>query len=162
MFGWNLSAFWPSHRQKCKCHGVADTGAGVLTYRTWMHCGLFASRIIHTHAPWYSHEHTKKIDMEEKKLLNKVIMFVFFAHKKYSCIFITLLLKRWYHMTILLMSLLPFWALNMSVMLLSMQVQRVLSFHQKHRIFCYEDEKRSYGFGTTWGWVINDLIFSSG
>ncbi len=35
-----------------------------------------------------------KTDMEEKKLLNKVL----FAHKKYSRSFITLHLNHWYHM----------------------------------------------------------------
>jgi len=27
---------------------------------------------------------------------------------------------------------------------------------------CSEDEQRSYGVGTAWGWVINDLIFIFG
>ncbi len=35
---------------------------------------------------------------EEKKLLNKVVIFVFFAHKKYSRSFITLWLNHWCHM----------------------------------------------------------------
>ncbi len=34
----------------------------------------------------------------EKKLLNKVFIFVFFAHKKYSHSFITLRLNHWCHM----------------------------------------------------------------
>ncbi len=29
-------------------------------------------------------------------------------------------------------------------------------------ILCSEDERRSYGFGMTWGWVINDRIFIFG
>ncbi len=41
--------------------------------------------------------HAYWTDMEEKKLLNKVI-FVFFAHKKYSHSFITLRLNHRYHM----------------------------------------------------------------
>ncbi len=32
----------------------------------------------------YSHEHASKSDMEEKKWLNKVVILVFFVHKKYS------------------------------------------------------------------------------
>ncbi len=40
------------------------------------------------------------------------------------------------------MSLLPFWALNMSVALLSMQVQKALRFHQKF-IYLYSEDKRS-------------------
>ncbi len=51
-------------------------------------------------------------DMEEKKLLNTFVIFVFFGLKKYSCSFIKLQLSHWCHMTVLTMSLLPFWALN--------------------------------------------------
>ncbi len=36
---------------------------------------------------------------------------------------------------------------------------RALRFHQKYLNLCSEDERRSYGFVTTWGWVINDRIF---
>ncbi len=64
--------------------------------------------------------------------------------------------------TILTMSLLPFWALNISVALLSMQGQKALEFHQKYLNLCSEDEHRSYGFGTSWGWVIYDRIFIFG
>ncbi len=46
-----------------------------------------------------------KTDTEEKKLLNKVIIFVFFVHKKYSY-------------------------LNIVVTLRSMQGQKALRFHQ--------------------------------
>ncbi len=53
-----------------------------------------------------------------------------------------------------MMSLLPFWALNMVVPLLSMQGQKALGFHQKYLNLCSEDEQRSYRFGTTGGWVI--------
>ncbi len=34
--------------------------------------------------------------------------------------------------------------------------------HQTYLYLCSEDEQRSYGFGTTWGWVINDRIFIFG
>ncbi len=74
----------------------------------------------------YSHKSASKTDMEEKKLLNKVIIFVFFAHKIY-----------------------PFWALNVLVTFLSMQVQKALGFPQKYLNLYSEDEQRSYGFGTT-------------
>ncbi len=58
-----------------------------------------------------------------------------------------------------MMSLLPFWALNVSVALLSMQGQKALGFHQKYLNLCYEDEQRSYGFGINdkikfFGWTI--------
>ncbi len=37
-----------------------------------------------------------------------------------------------------------------------------LGFHQKYLNLCSEDERRSYGFRTTWGWVFNDTIFIFG
>ncbi len=43
-----------------------------------------------------------------------------------------------------------------------MEGQIALGFHQKHFNLCSEDERRSYGFGTTWGWVINARIFILG
>ncbi len=51
---------------------------------------------------------------------------------------------------------------NISVVLLSMQGQKTLGFHQNNFNLCSEDEWRSYWFGTTWGWVINDRIFIFG
>ncbi len=51
---------------------------------------------------------------------------------------------------------------NITVALLSMEGQRALGFHQKYLNLCSEDEQRSYGFGMTWGWVINDRIFIFG
>ncbi len=48
---------------------------------------------------------------------------------------------------------------NIAVALLSTEGQRALRFDQKYLNLCSEDERRSYGFGTTWGWVINDRIF---
>ncbi len=40
--------------------------------------------------------------------------------------------------------------------------QRALRFHQKYLNLCSEDERRSSGFGTTWGRTINDIIFIFG
>ncbi len=48
---------------------------------------------------------------------------------------------------------------NISVVLLSMESLRALRFKQKHLNLCSDDERRSYGFGTTSGWVITDIIF---
>ncbi len=59
---------------------------------------------------------------------------------------------------ILTMSLLSFWALIVLGSLLSMDGQRALRIHQKYLNLCSEDEWKSYSFGTTWGWVINDRI----
>ncbi len=55
-----------------------------------------------------------------------------------------------------------FGAVKISVALLSMEGQKALGFHQKYLNLCSEDERRSCGFGTTWGWVINDRIFIFG
>ncbi len=43
-----------------------------------------------------------------------------------------------------MMSLLPFWALNVSVVLLSMQGQKALRCHQKYLNLYSENEQRSY------------------
>ncbi len=51
---------------------------------------------------------------------------------------------------------------NISVAFPSMQGQRALRFHQKYLNLCSEDEQRTYGFGTTWGWIIDDRIFILG
>ncbi len=50
-------------------------------------------------------ERTSKTDTEEKKLLNIVIIFVFFAQKKYSCSFIKWRLNMDYLINVLATSL---------------------------------------------------------
>ncbi len=52
-------------------------------------------------------------------------------------------------LTILLTSLLCFWALIVVVTLQAMQGLRTLRSYQKYLNLCSEDERRSYGFGTT-------------
>ncbi len=64
--------------------------------------------------------------------------------------------------SVLSMFLLSFWALNVVVALLDMQGQKALGFHKKYLNLCSEEEWRSYRFGTTRGWVINDRIFIFG
>ncbi len=61
-----------------------------------------------------------------------------------------------------MLSLISFWALNVSVVLLPMQGQKALGFHQDYLNLNFEDEQRSYRFGTTYGWVINDNVFIFG
>ncbi len=112
----------------------------------------------HTHASSHFCEQASKSDMGEKKLLNKV----FFVHKKYSRSFITLRLNHWCHMDYFNNVLTTFLGLDVSVTLLSMQGQKALGFHQIYLNSCSDDERMSYGFGTTWGWVINDRIFIFG
>ncbi len=97
-----------------------------------------------------------------EELLNKVVIFVLFVHKKYYCGFVELWLNHWCHMDYFNDVLTVSGSGNISVMLLYMQGQRAFCFHQKYFNLCSKDEQRSYGFGTTWVWVINDriLIFS--
>ncbi len=70
--------------------------------------------------------------------------------------------QKYHNATILTMSLLPFWALNAVVALLYMQGQKALGFHKEYLNLCSKDERRSHGFGMTWEWVINDIIFIIG
>ncbi len=86
-------------------------------------------------------------------------LFLFSLHTIGILVALTLKLNHWCHIcTILMMSLLPFWALNISVALLSTEGQRALGFHQKDLHLCSEEEWRSYGFRTTWECVTNDRI----
>ncbi len=62
-------------------------------------------------------------------------------------------------LTILQMSLQCFCALIVVVFLLSMEGHRELRFNQKYLHLCFEDERRSYGFGTTWGWAMTEFSF---
>ncbi len=116
-----------------------------------------------THSSWYSRERALKTDTEEKKLLNKVIIFVFFAHKKYSCSFIKLRLNHWCHMNYFNDDLTNFLGLECSsyIAVYAESESSWISF-KKDLNFCSEDERRSYGFGTTWSWLINDRIFIFG
>ncbi len=103
---------------------------------------------------WYSCQRASKTNTEEKTLMNKIFIFVFFTHTEKRS-FITLRLNTDATWTILTMSLLPFWVLNVSVVLQSMQGKKALGFYQKYLNLCSKDERGSYGFGMTWGWVIN-------
>ncbi len=64
--------------------------------------------------------------MEEKKLLNKVFFLIIIIIYTFFIYFLLTTDVTW---TILIMSLLPFWALNVVVALLSMQGQKALRFH---------------------------------
>ncbi len=114
--------------------------------RTRMCCILFASRGMSIHMSWYCYECASKSDVEENKLLNKVI-FVFFAQKSILIPWENYAWTTDVAWTILMMSLLPFWALNVSVTLLSIQGQKALGFHKKYLNLCYKDEWRYYGSG---------------
>ncbi len=83
---------------------------------------------------WYCHERVPNTDTKEKKLLNKVI-FVFFAHKKYSHSFIKLQLNHWCHMDYFNDVLTTFLGLERGSCMLSMQGQKAL-FFIKHILIC--------------------------
>ncbi len=95
----------------------------------------------HTHALWFSRKWWRT-DPEKRKALNKVIKKSILRASK-NCSWTTDV--TW---TILTMSLLCFWALN--VPLLTLQGQKALGFHQKHLHFHSKDERGSYEFGTIW------------
>ncbi len=91
----------------------------------------------HTHASRYSREWSSKTDTEKTKWLNKVIICVFFAHKKYSRSFRNLWLKHWCPMGYFNNVLTTFWALNVSVALLSIWSVRKLSDFIKNIFICF-------------------------
>ncbi len=121
--------------------------------QTWF---MFRSK--HAHASWYSPKWCQG-DVEEK---NYCIIFVFLVHKKYSRSFIQLRLNHWCHMDYFNDVLKLHFCALIVVPLLSLKSQKALRFHQKYLNLCSEDERRSYRFGTTWGWVINDSIYIFG
>ncbi len=67
--------------------------------------------------------------------------------------------------TILTMSLLPFWALNVSVALLSMRVRKLSDFI-RNILICVSNMNKgltgSERINYSWGWVINDRIYIFG
>ncbi len=79
----------------------------------------------------------------------------YFAHKKYSLSFVKIHWSTDVTWIILTMSLLCSWALIVVGPLPSMQGQKALGFHQKYLYLFSDDERRSYGFGTTRGLAIN-------
>ncbi len=109
------------------------------------------------HAWWYSPKWPKTVTLEKNCWIN--CYFCFLCATKYSRSFIKLKLSHWCHMDFFsnvlttLLGLGKFW--------FPCCLCRV-RFHQKYLNLCSEDEQRSYWFGTTWGWVINDRIFIFG
>ncbi len=91
----------------------------------------------------------------------KCVIFVFFVQKKS----ILVASQNWSWATDVSWAVLPMYLLFLDLetfQLLSMEGLSALRFHQKHLNLCSGDERRSYGFVTTWGWVINDIIFILG
>jgi len=92
-----------------------------------------------------------------------VIILFFLVHKKYSRRFITLRLNHCCHMNCFKYVFSSF--LGIKKCYLSCWQCRphwAIGFYQKYLNLCSEDERRSYGCGATWGWVINDRNFIFG
>ncbi len=134
--------------------------------RTRMCCALFSSRGIHTRVVVLSWTRVNWHGSEEIVESSFFFFFFFFFFFLYAqSFFVATLNYGWttdVTWTILMMSLLHIWVLNVMVVLLSMQDQKALGFHQKYLNLCSEDERRSYRFEITRGWVINDIIFIFG
>ncbi len=88
-------------------------------------------------------------------------MIVFFA-PKYSRSIVKLQLNHWRHMDYFTDVLATF--LDLGPLQWHCGLWRVskLSDSSKYLHLCWEDERRSCGFVTTLGWVINDIIFIFG
>ncbi len=96
----------------------------------------------------------------EDKLLNKVVIFVFFAHKKYSRSFEKLWLNHWCHMDYFNDLLATFLSLDRVRILAVYGGSESSRNSSKNILICVP--KMNEGLGTTWGWVINDRIFIFG
>ncbi len=120
-----------------------------------------------THAPpracvMYCHERTSTRETVERKMWNKIVIFVFFAQKVFSWLH-KITVDRLMSHGLLCRSSWYFsgpWSCKDPCCL--WEGQRALRFQQKYLHLCSKDERRSYRFGTTSGWVINDIIFIFG
>ncbi len=112
--------------------------------RTRMCCTLFTSRGMSTHTSRYCRERASKSDAEEKRLLNEVVIFVFFAQKSSL---IKLRLNHWCHMDYFNDVLTTFLGLEHVNYFTVYTGSKALGFHQKYLNLCSEDEWRSYGSG---------------
>ncbi len=90
-----------------------------------------------TYTSWYSRECMAETDAKakQKKLLNNVFLCAQKVFSQLNNITVESLISHG-----LFWSLLPFWALNVSVALLSMRGQKALEFHQKYPNLCFKDE----------------------
>ncbi len=120
----------------------------------------------HMHVSWYSF-HNGSAPLQTgwggEELMNKVVIFVFFMHKKYSHSSITLQLNPWCHMDYFIDVLATFLELGTFQLHCCLWRVRELSDVIKNIFICVSKTNESLtGFGTTWGWVINDRIFIFG
>ncbi len=110
----------------------------------------------------YCRERTSTRETVETKMWNKIFIFVFFAQKVFSWLR-KITVDRLMSHGLLCRSSWYFsgpWSCKDPCCL--WEDQRALRYHQKYLNLCSEDERRSYGFGTTSGWVINDRILIFG
>ncbi len=84
-------------------------------------------------------------------MFNKVIIFVFFVHKKYFSSIVKLQLNHWCHVDYFNSTFLGLGTFQLHC---SLWRDRKLSDFIEN-ILC--SDRRSYRFGTTWWWVINDI-----
>ncbi len=97
------------------------------------------------------------------ELVNKVVIFVFFAHKKYSRSFVKLRLNPWCHMDYFNDLLATFLSLDGGSMLAVYGRVRELSDFIKNILICaLKMNEGLTGLKTTRGWVINDSILIFG
>ncbi len=104
---------------------------------------------------WYSCECTMGTDTEEKNCWIKSLLLFSLRSKK-------LLLSHWWQMDNCNNVLTTFLGLECGSCIAVYAGQKAIGFHQKYLNLCSKDERKSYGFGTTWGRVINDRIFIFG
>ncbi len=138
-FWWNLRAFWPCIDSNAKLphsrhRKIVRTSIQLSMWHQWFNLIVYAMGILFV--------------CKENKIITFIQQFPLFC--------LSLTTRSWRATQY------PFWALNVVVALLSMEVQNAYGFHQKYFNLCSEDERRSYGFRTTWGWVINDINFILG
>ncbi len=81
---------------------------------------------------------------------------VFFAHKNYSRSFVKLQLNPWCQMDYFTDLLATFLCVDRGNIVAIYGGSESSQIPLKNLNLCSEDEQRSYGFGTTWGRVIND------
>ncbi len=103
---------------------------------------VFATRSRVTSASWYFPERVSKTETKEKSLF---LFVCFFAHKKYYRCFIKLRLNHWCHMDYFNDVLTTF---------LGLERVSCAVYGEKYLNLCSKNERRSYGFVTTWRWVI--------
>ncbi len=97
--------------------------------------------------------------MRRRTIVEWSCYFCFLCAKMYSRSFIKLQLNHWCHMDCFTDVLTTFLGLGTFQLHCSLgRVRKLSDFIKKYLNLCSEDEQRSYGFGTTWGWVINDII----